>query len=172
MLINSDLLNVEPLNNFENEEQRLTKYINLIKNSKAIIINNKSQGIKYVYVNPNKGLGMHCIHCEILHPLLNKLYVDIDILNCQPNILYQVCKHNTFNCEFLGQYINNRNICLSEIMNKYNVNNEAAKKLFIQILYYGTFESWCNEYNIIDCQPTDFIKNLKNELNIIGESII
>ena len=172
LLVNSDLLNVEPFNNFENEKQQLKKYIKLIKNNKATITYNKSQGIKYGRVNPNKGLGMHCIRREIRHTLLKNIYVDIDIVNCHPNILYQICKQNNIECQFLGQYINNRNICLSEVMNTYNINNEAAKKLFIQILYYGSFESWCNEYNIIDCQPTDFIKNLKNELNIIGELII
>ena len=59
---------------------------------------------------------MHCLRCKLgIHYFKTNLYIDGYILNCHPNMLYQVCKQNNINCEFLGQYINNRNICLSEI---------------------------------------------------------
>ena len=54
-----------------------------------------------------------------------------------------------------------------DFVNKCDVDNEAAEKLFIQILYHGSFESKHNEFNITDCQPTHFIKNLKNELTLL-----
>ena len=56
-------------------------------------------------------------------------------------------------------------------MNQYNINKDAAKQLFIQILYFGSFISWSRDH-FIDGQPIDFITNLKNELNLIGELII
>ena len=107
-MINSDLLNTDPFNNFENEKEQLLKYSKRIKH-KAHIKYNKSKGMKYGRVNPEKGLGMHCIRRQIRHTLLRDLYVVIDIVNCHPVILYQVCKNNNIECQYLGQYINNRN---------------------------------------------------------------
>ena len=33
-------------------------------------------------------------------------------------------------------------------MSTYNVIKDHAKQLFIQLLYFGTFESWCIDHNI------------------------
>ena len=39
--------------------------------------------------------------------IINHTYVNIDIVNAHPNILYQICKYNGIECENLYEYINN-----------------------------------------------------------------
>ena len=75
---------------------------------------------------------------------------------------------STYNSK-LKKYIDNRAELLSEVMTTYNVIKDQAKQLFIQLLYYGTFESWCNNHNIENREPLRFINKFKKELNIIGE---
>ena len=57
-------------------------------------------------------------------------------------------------------------------MQFYDVSKDCAKKLFIQLLYFGSFKSWCTENNINNNVQLDFINNFKNEINLIGKIII
>jgi hypothetical protein len=65
---------------------------------------------------------MHFVRKEIRLTLLKDLYIDIDIVNCHHNILYQLCKQNNIECEYLNQYINNRDFTAA-------TNSAAAKDL-------------------------------------------
>ena len=115
---------------------------------------------------------MHYVRKEIRHTLLKDLYVDIDIVNCHPTLLYQMCKKNNIECEYLNQYINNRDNILNETMQFYDVSKDCAKRLFIQLIYFGSFKSWCLENNINNNVQLEFIDNFKNEINLIGKIII
>ena len=58
-------------------------------------------------------------------------------------------------------------------MNIYKVSKDEAKQLYIQLLYFGSFESWCKNHNkIIRSEPLKFIVKFKNELKTIGEIIV
>ena len=50
-------------------------------------------------------------------------------------------------------YINHRAESLNEVMTTYNVVKDNANALFIQLLYFGKFESWCNNYNVENKEP-------------------
>ncbi|MFN9898967.1 MAG: hypothetical protein ACK55Z_09285, partial [bacterium] len=102
---------------------------------------------------------------EIRHTLAKDFYIDIDIENCHPVLLYQICEHNNIKFKYLKKYIDNRAEKLQEIMDHYNVSKDQAKQLFIQLLYFGTFDSWCLNHNIENKEPQKFIKKFKDELN-------
>ena len=175
-LINSSLLK-QTFNNpfsstkYDNEKQQLEKYLKLVKDNKASI-NYKQANIKYGRVFPKNSLGLFSIRREIRHTLARDHYIDIDIENCHPVLLYQICEHNNIKCKYLKKYIDNRAEILKEMMDYYNVSKDQAKQLFIQLLYFGTFESWCNNHNIENKEPQKFIKKFKDELNTIGEIIV
>ena len=57
-------------------------------------------------------------------------------------------------------------------MDYYEVSKDQAKQLYIQLLYFGTFDSWCNNHQIKNTEPLKFIKKFKDELNTIGEIIV
>jgi len=61
---------------------------------------------------------------------------------------------------------------LNEVINKYNVKKDIAKQLFIQLLFFGSFNSWIQNNNIIDTEPLKFIEDFQNEIKLIGEIII
>ena len=123
-------------------------------------------------VFPKNALWLFSIRREIRHTLARDYYIDIDIDNCHPVLLYQICKNNNIKCKYLKKYIDRRSEYLSEIMEIYNVVKDDAKQLFIQLLYYGTFESWCKNHNIEGKEPLKFITKFKAELNMIDETIV
>ena len=176
-LINSSLLKQtfnNPFSNicFDNEKEQLLKYLCLIKNNKAKIQYKRAKNINYGRVCPINALGLFSFRREIRHTLAKTNYVDIDIINCHPSILLQICEHNNISCNNLKIYVDKRDIILNEIILKYNVKKDIAKQLFIQLLYFGSFNSWIHNNNIDIKEPTQFINDFQNEIKLIGEIII
>ena len=177
LLINSSLLK-QQFNNpfssicFDNEKQQLEKYKKLVKNGEAKVNYIQTKDIKYGRVFPKNALGLFSIRREIRHTLARDNYIDIDIENCHPVLLCQICEQNNIEHKYLKRYIDNRAELLQEVMSTYNVVKDQAKQLFIQLLYFGTFDSWCNNHNIENKEPLKFIRKFKKELNVIGEIIV
>jgi hypothetical protein len=171
-LINSDLLNTVQWKagdiTFENERQQLQMLNKLIKNN---ILRVKYKRPKYGLgrVYPHKSLSLCSLRREIRHTLAFGNYVDIDISNAHPEILNQLCVNNNIKTKYLNQYVNNRDNILMETMQYYECNRDEAKKLYITLMYYGSFDNWGSNINK---EPTDFIYNFINELKIISEKFI
>ena len=177
LLINSSLLK-QTFNNpfssicFDNEKQQLEKYEKLVKKGEASITYTQTKNMTYGRVFPKNALGLFFIRREIRHTLARDNHIDIDVENFHPVLLHQICEHNNISCKYLKKYIDNRSDLLSEVMTTYNVTKDDAKQLFIHILYFGTFESWCKNHNIEGIEPFKFITKFKKELNVIGEIIV
>ena len=176
LLINSTLLK-ETFNNpfssisFSNERQQLEKYLKLVKDGEASV-QYKQADLKYGRVFPKNSLGLFSIRREIRHTLARDNYIDIDIENCHPVLLYQLCQANDIKCKYLKKYIDNRAEILKETMEYYKVSKDQAKTLYIQLLYFGSFNTWCKNHSIENAEPLRFINKFKDELNIIGELIV
>ena len=176
-LIHSDLLKTTFNNPMckiynTNEKQQLIKYKKLIKNSKAKVEYNKSKGMKWGRVMPLNGCGLFSIRRELRHTLAKNHFIDIDVVNCHPVLLYQICKANNIPCEHLEDYVFNRPQHLERIMKKYNVNKDTAKNLFIRSLYLGLIENWLSDNKIENKTHDDFVVKLQTELNHICHRII
>lgn len=176
-LITSDLL-IDTFNNpvcktyNTNEKQQLLKYKKLIKNGNAKIEYNKSKGMKYGRVMPLNGCGLFSIRRQLRHTLAKNHFVDIDVVNCHPVLLHQVCKTNNISCEALEDYVLNRPQHLERIKSNYKVSKDTAKNLFIRILYLGLFENWIKDNKIENKTPDNFVTKLEKELNNICQIII
>jgi len=157
---------------FDNEKEQLIKYLALIKNGKAKIQYKRPKNINYGRVSPLNALGLFSIRREIRHTLAKEKYIDVDIKNAQPSMLLQLCEQNNITCNYLKLYVDNRDSILNEIINKYNVKKDTAKQLFIQLLFFGSFNSWIQNNNIINTEPLKFIEDFQNEIKLIGEIII
>ena len=172
-LINSDLLNTIKWTAgngtvFENEKQQLQMMYKQIKKNKLKV---KYSRPKYNFgrVYPAKSLSLCSLRRQIRHTLAYNTYTDIDISNCHPEILNQLCIHHNIKTKYLNQYVKNRSEILKETMENYDCTRDEAKTLFISLMYYGSFKSWDVNTNK---EPTDFIYNFINELKLISESFI
>ena len=96
-LINSSLLQTVEWEagsvKFENEKHQLLTLKKQVKNNKLTV---KYKRPKYQLgrVYPSKSLSLCSIRRELRHTLAYDKYIDIDIANCHPEILKQVCDHN------------------------------------------------------------------------------
>ena len=187
---------------FENEKQQIEAYLDIIEEDKSNPDNRiglakvkylKCDGYKFGRVYPVKSLSLGTIRRELRqtfshefkpnyytqcdldckHPHLGPvLYVDIDVANCHPNIVYQMCEFNNIQTPILKDYINNRFDRLLEVMNKYKVSRDDAKNLFIRLLYFGKFENWAKDVlKSKDVEPIQFIKDFVEERQKYGDAI-
>lgn len=180
-LINSDLLKDNfrnPTANFlySNEREQLINYKKLISLGKAKIVYKRCNNMDFGRCNPLRALGLFCIRREIRQTLCKNKYIDLDIENCHPAILLQICKKYTDEIESydnLEDYVNNRASHLKNVMDTYKVDRDTAKRLFIILLYYGSFETWANDagIDVNETPATKDIKNLRKELLSIGKVI-
>ena len=177
LLMSSNLLKKEFNNEivgsmYENELHQLKSFYKLIKKGSIDVLYNLSKRNNFGRVYPYKSLGAVGLRREIRHTLYNDNYIDIDVVNCHPVLLLQICKNNNIYHKYLKKYVTNRKIYLDEIISEYNVTRDAAKSLFIQLLYFGGFDSWFKANNIGNHKPTKFMIKFKQELAEIGEYII
>ena len=74
-------------------------------------------GMRYVHfaskhgwgrVSPGGGLSLGLVRCEPRHTVAKDLYVDIDMKNCFPSILHQLCIRHKIECSKLSKYVEQR----------------------------------------------------------------
>jgi len=99
---------------------------------------------KYGRVFPNKALGLTSFSKKIRNTFIKNNYIDFDISNAQPAIVYNICKSNKIECSFLKEYIDQRHAILQEVIDKYNVTKKDAKQLFISLAFFGSFSGWAS----------------------------
>jgi hypothetical protein len=196
-VINSSLLKKD-FNNpfcrklFMNEKEQLFNYLEKINDMNGgqyiPVTYNKTNDMEgFGRVFPERSLGLHSIRRQIRHTLAKAYYIDIDIKNCHFELLFQLCVKADFTPKYLSKYIKNREKYIKLIEDTYlshiitkgsdkNIKKDIAKRLYIRLLYFGTFENWLKdeklEYNEEYEDANLFIKKFSEELNKIGKIII
>ncbi len=175
-LIRSDLLKKSFRSPFadhyyENERDQLLNYKDLVKNGCAVVEYKMKKGISFGRVIPCRGLGLFNIRREIRQTLCKKYYYDIDVENCHPVIINQIAKKNNIEVDFLEQYIDNRDRIFKECMQIYKCDRDCVKRLFIRLMYFGSFKNWAKDEGIKNAAATEFIENFTTEIKEIGTYI-
>jgi hypothetical protein len=106
--------------------------------------------------------------------LLGELWTALDFANCHPSIMHQAlvaAGHAQFTA--LAQYCNERDRLLQEVMVTYSVDRNAAKTLFIRLLYGGGFVAWAKD-NLLpqSINATPFIASFARDMDSIATFII
>ena len=135
-------------NVFEPERDQLINYItnNINENTIKVIYVKDTYGRAL----PQQSYGLHNIRREIRHTISKDYYEDIDIINCHPEIYEQILKHNNIKCNLLTDYNENRDYYTKMVMDKYNVDLDTSKVLFIRLLYGGSYDKWLIENKFKD----------------------
>ena len=97
---------------------------------KEFIIN-KNLNIKDRYYGVGSCLSY--LKKEIRNSIIPKNIKDIDMINCHPVILLNICQKNKLKCNILKNYVENRNI----ILDSFGDNRKTVKELFLTILNGG-----------------------------------
>lgn len=95
-------------------------------------------------VYPTGSISLGAIRRELRHTLVGDKYVDIDIKNAHPSILFQVCQANNIPCPALQDYVMNRDEILAETQEFYQISKQDAKDLWLIPLFGGGFKRWRN----------------------------
>jgi hypothetical protein len=174
-LIKSPFLQLQKSNKpghetYQNEKHHLEEIQKHIKKNK-LSVKYKKASYNFGRVFPQKALSIGCLRRPIRHTLCYGNYTDIDVENCHPQLLKQICEANNLNCQYLKQYVDNRAEILAETQAFYNVSRDEAKTLFIRLAYFGSFDNWVKELQLIEQRPTIFIVNYIAELKTIGQYI-
>jgi hypothetical protein len=157
---------------FDNEVTQIQEYRKKFKKSSNVI------SVKYTLtsptgygrVYPEKSLSLCSFRRALRHTLAKNLYADIDIKNCQPVLLEQICVSNGITCTHISEYVRNRDNIFKEYMEYYECTKDQIKNLFIRLMFFGTFDSWAEDYNITK-EQTEFVINLRSELMRISNII-
>jgi len=93
----------------------------------------KTLAIGRLYVM--NSIGLQAFPKEIRACLAKKYYWDIDMKNAQPIILLELAKKEGWICDTIKEFVDNRDIIISDIMIKYNKLRCEAKEICISVFF-------------------------------------
>lgn len=108
---------------------------------------------------------------RLRNSLAQDTHFDIDIVNCNPTLLHQLCKKNGWVAPHLETYNKNRSQTLKDISEDILCSIEDAKELFLSLINGGTYENWAAKRSIKKTSPTPFVKKFIAELKTIRKLI-
>lgn len=73
----------------------------------------------------------------VRHTISEDTMIDIDIKNCHPEIFKWYCRNNGIECDNLAYYIENRDNCLSDLMNVFQTMTKDEAKTCVLSLVNG-----------------------------------
>ena len=154
---------------YSNVLNQLTEYKKLYnKKIKAFKVTYNKPRHKYGRVFPHKSLGLTSFAKKIRNTFIKDTYIDLDISNAQPAIVYNICRSNNIKCPFIEEYIQKRDIILQDVIDTYNVTRQNAKQLFISLAFFGSFQGWAKSLKLDNKKPSKFINMFSKELKTIA----
>ena len=101
------------------------------------------------------GSALTYLKKEIRNSIMPKNIKDIDMINCHPVILLNLCQKNEINCNILKNYVENRDL----ILDSFGSNRKSIKEIFLTILN-GGFKNKYSDDNRIN----NYLKLLEKEI--------
>ena len=141
-------------------------------------------------VNPELALSLGVFTRQLRHVLCKKNWIDIDIENAQPTLLYQFCLDQGLKCDTIKDYVLNREKFFEEVANTYifddgtplntKVNGkwkyrDILKSLFIVMIFFGGFDRWRDDNKIhrnAKIEDSKLVYAFKQELTVISNTIM
>jgi phage/plasmid-associated DNA primase len=123
----------------------------------------------------NDYLSLSIMRRETRHSLCDDIYMDIDMVNAQPTILFEIARQNDKKLEWVKEYVKQPKEYRELIMNHHNTTKDCAKNLPITIMMGGSYDGWIKEWDIqTNIEPTQRIGDiehmeaeLKDVINIV-----
>lgn len=175
-LINSTLLR-ETFNNnmagalYKTEKQQLERYLGMMENGRIPITYTRNENNPYGRCNPANALGLFPTRRELRHTIACQRMVDLDVKNCHPEMLNQICAVEGAPHAELNDYVKNRQTYFDRLVENYGCSEEAAKTAFIIYSYGGGFKKWLEkaEIDVALCDPAVVKDGAILELHLMRE---
>lgn len=90
-------------------------------------------------------VGLHNMERRLRARLAEPHFVDWDMQNAHPQLLLQTCQAHNIKCPALQHYVEHREECLESVCQHYGVTRDAAKVLFLRMIFGGGHLSWERE---------------------------
>lgn len=162
----------------------LNLFKDCIKDGKIKVQYNLDTYGRYKNSNTINGFSYTNMFGAIRNLLTNKYYIDLDIKNCHPVIIYNLCiKYKINECKMLKQFIDNREELLKYIvdnnseghMNEERIeglcmNRDIAKRFTLMFFFGASLNKKMGEFNINDLPDwfNDFYKELQKIIDSIN----
>jgi P4 family phage/plasmid primase-like protien len=162
---------------YKNEYEQMKNYLKKFdKNKNVFNIKLYLSKHKYGRIQYEDYTSLSIFHRPTRHAYCNDIYVDIDIVNSMPSILYEICKINNYeliHIKNLENYVKNRDEQIKELSNYYNTDKEKIKKLFLIIIFGGKYETWIKDEDIdvMNIEKHIFLNNLEKELELLRDIV-
>ena len=101
------------------------------------------------------GSALTYLKKEIRNSIMPKNIKDIDMVNCHPVILLNLCQKNKICCNILKNYVENRDL----ILNSFGADKKSVKEMFLIILNGGSKEKYADDNRI-----NNYLKLLEKEI--------
>ena len=160
---------------YVNEREQLKAYLTKYKKKlDGFVIDYKKAKHGWGRVFPTKSLGITSFAKKTRNTLIKNTYYDFDLKNAQPEILRNICKANNIECPIIEKYCNEREKIIEDIIKESdnNCNRDLVKSLMIRLSFYGGFEGWLKENNILEFPEPLIVKNYRMEIQKIADIFI
>jgi len=91
------------------------------------------------------GYSLQGISRVVRHLLCKDNYIDIDMKNCHPVILQNICKAYNIDCSHISYYIDNRDKCLQELVDKTGLSRDDCKASVLSLMNGGSGKGVFND---------------------------
>lgn len=121
-------------------------------------------------INPIKALSTCVMRRLERHSFCKDRYIDIDMKNAQPALMYEICKMHDIPCDNLKFYVENTAQCRSNLMDFYGIDKDTAKQLPIRLMFGGSYDNWLIDYNL-EFKPMPLFVDIETEMKAIMEIV-
>ena len=141
------------------------KYLARSSNGKITVNYHQTGNRDFGRFFADKGLSLQSMSRQIRHTIAKEFYNDLDIVNCHPVLLLAKCKMHDIDCNYLNDYIVNRETHIADLIAAADIDRDAAKIIFLSILNNGFAD-----YDKLK-KKTKFLKRYKREMTDILDEI-
>jgi len=140
-----------------------------------------SKNRKSILYTPNKNnkIGRHFsktpslqgISRAIRHTICKDTLKDIDIVNCHPELLIQICKSYDITCSDIEYYTQNRDSCLQSLMDWTSKSRDECKDITLCLLNGGDNNEIFNSYGVQIPESCEWIEKFKKQIQDIHKNL-
>ena len=92
--------------------------------------------------------SLSVLHRPTRHRLSEAEYIDIDIVNCQPQLICEICRQHGIKVDALMKYCANPKKYRAKVAEFHDCDKDTAKQLFVRMMFGGTYDQWIKDFDI------------------------